>query len=158
MTLTYSSESPETSQEATQEQTIETVILTEKAVLVATQLVRELTQGENCVLIYLDSLTEDATAVEIADQVALTRPRITQIVSDLESRGLVVRTKDTEDRRKVNIRITDAGRRLVQKQREQALDGFNSFLEELGDDDDAFIRILHKTIDHFEEKYGIKIA
>ncbi len=158
MTMSYSSKSPATSGETTQNQTIETVILTEKAVLVATQLVRELTQGENCVLVYLDSLSEDATAVEIADQVALTRPRITQIVSDLESRGLVVRTKDTEDRRKVNIRITDEGRRLVREQREQALDGFNSFLEELGDDSDAFIRILHKTIDHFEEKYGIKIA
>ncbi len=156
--MTYSSYNPDTSQEATRKQTIETVILTEKAVLVATQLVRELTQGENCVLVYLDSLSEDATAVEIADQVSLTRPRITQIVSDLESRGLVVRTKDTEDRRKVNIRITDSGRRLVQEQREKALDGFNSFLEELGDDGDAFIRILHKTIDHFEEKYDIKIA
>ena len=156
--MTYSSESPETSGETTQAQTIETVILTEKAVLVATQLVRELTQGENCVLVYLDSLSEDATAVEIADQVALTRPRITQIVSDLESRGLVVRTKDTEDRRKVNIRITDEGRRLVREHREQALVGFNSFLEELGDDGEAFIRILHKTIDHFEAKYDIKIA
>lgn len=139
------------------EQTIDTIMLTEKAVLVATQLVRGLTQGEYCVLIYLDSKSEDATAVEIADQVSLTRPRITQIVSDLENRGLVVRTKDTEDRRKVNIRITDEGRKLVQEQREAALENFSAFLAKLGDDADAFIRILHKTIEHFEEKYDIKI-
>ena len=157
MTMTYSSRNPESSQETTQDQAIETVILTEKAVLVATQLVRELTQGENCVLIFLDSRSEDATAVEIADQVSLTRPRITQIVSDLESRGLVSRTKDIEDRRKVNIRITDKGRELVQKQRDAAVENFASFLDKLDDDADAFIRILHKTIEYFEEKYSITI-
>ena len=157
MTMNCNFDHSDASQEEMQSQVLDTVILTEKAVLVATQPVRELSQGENCVLIYLDSRTEDVTAVEIADRVSLTRPRITQIVSDLENRGLVVRTKDTEDKRKVNIRISDQGRAFVQKQREDAIKSFGSFLDKLGDDADAFIRILHKTIEYFEEKYSITI-
>ena len=157
MTMNCNLDHSDASQEEMQSQVLDTVILTEKAVLVATQPVRELSQGENCVLIYLDSRTEDVTAVEIADRVSLTRPRITQIVSDLESRGLVSRTKDIEDRRKVNIRITDKGRELVQKQRDAAVENFASFLDKLDDDADAFIRILHKTIEYFEEKYEITI-
>ena len=59
--------------------------------------------------------------------------------------------------RKVNIRISDQGRDFVQKQREDAIKSFGSFLDKLGDDADAFIRILHKTIEYFEEKYSITI-
>ena len=58
---------------------------------------------------------------------------------------------------KVNIRITDKGRELVQKQRDAAVENFASFLDKLDDDADAFIRILHKTIEYFEEKYEITI-
>ena len=135
----------------------ESVILTEKALLAATHLVRELTQGEYSVLVYLDAQTESSTAVAIADHVALTRPRITQIVSSLESRGYVTRTRDDVDKRKVNIVITDEGRKAVRDQREKAIEGIRDYLEKLGDDGEAFIHILHKTIAYFNEKYGITI-
>ena len=126
--------------------------LSECVMLKASQLVRELTQGEYCVLVYLESCTEDATAVEIADEVSLTRPRITQIVSSLERRGFVTRTKDDHDKRKVNIRITEAGRGMVNTQRENALERHMNYLTYLGDDRDAFLRILEKSIVYFAER------
>ena len=135
----------------------DSIILTEKAMLAATKLVRIHTQGEYSVLVYLDERNESATAVEIAEHVSLTRPRITQIVSSLEERGYVSRTRDSMDRRKVNVELTDAGRKAIREQRESAMEGFRGYLEKLGDDGEAFIRILHKTIEYFGEKYGVTI-
>ena len=37
------------------------------------------------------------------------------------------------------------------------MEGFRGYLEKLGDDGDALIRILHKTIEYFDEKYGVTI-
>ena len=140
-----------------QEDTFDSIVLAEKAMLAATKLVRIHTQGEYSVLVYLDERNESATAVEIAEHVSLTRPRITQIVSSLEERGYVSRTRDDEDRRRVNVELTAEGRKAVRDQRERAMEGFRGYLEKLGDDGDAFIRILHKTIEYFDEKYGVTI-
>ena len=128
------------------------VTLTERVILKATQTVREFSKGEFCVLLFLESLDQDTTAVEIADQVSLTRPRITQIVSSLERRGFVTREKDEFDKRKVNIRITDEGRRVVNEQREQTVENHMRYLAKLGDDSEAFLRILEKSVEYFAEK------
>ena len=110
-----------------------------------------------CPAAYLDERNESATAVEIAEHVSLTRPRITQIVSSLEARGYVTRTRDGKDRRKVNVELTDEGREAVREQRKNAIEGFSAYYDKLGDDGEAFLRILHKTIEYFDEKYGSDI-
>ena len=128
------------------------VTLTENIALKLTQIIRELAQGEYCVLLFLDSCEEDSTAVEIADKVSLTRPRITQIVSSLESRGLVERSKDEYDHRKVNIHITDAGHESVRLQHEIAVSEHARFIEFLGDNADTYLDVLEKVTEYFLSK------
>jgi len=131
------------------------VYLTEHIVLNVTQMVRNLTQGEYCVLAFLESRTEDVTAVEIADRVCLTRPRITQIINTLEEYDFVERKKDAYDKRKTNIHITDKGRFAVKAQREDAIERHMRFYTWLGDDDAAeLILLLEKSLGYFSEKNG----
>lgn len=52
---------------------------------------------------------EDFTAGEVARQVSLSQATVTTIIDRLEKRGLVVRERGQEDRRKVFIYLTDAG-------------------------------------------------
>ena len=52
------------------------------------------------------------TAGELARQVSLSQATVTDIVKRLEARGLMVRTRDAADRRRVIITATAKGRRL----------------------------------------------
>ncbi|MGN0071115.1 MAG: MarR family winged helix-turn-helix transcriptional regulator [Atopobiaceae bacterium] len=76
-------------------------------------LLRCLSQGNVTVLLYLDTHKHDTSAVRIAEEVGLTRPRITQIIDDLEEQGLAKRVKDPHDARKIRVTITRKGKKLV---------------------------------------------
>ncbi|PJF39755.1 MAG: MarR family transcriptional regulator [Phototrophicales bacterium] len=50
---------------------------------------------------------------DIAQKVLKSTGNITLVINNLEKRGLVVRERETEDRRFVRVHLTDAGRELV---------------------------------------------
>lgn len=50
---------------------------------------------------------------ELAKRVNLSQATVTDILDRLEKRGLVLRMRSTSDRRRVLVRLTDAGARLV---------------------------------------------
>ncbi|HEV2146293.1 MAG TPA: MarR family transcriptional regulator [Longimicrobiaceae bacterium] len=50
---------------------------------------------------------------EVRDRLLTRMPDVTRLLDRMESAGLVVRARDTEDRRLVTTRITDEGRRLL---------------------------------------------
>lgn len=50
---------------------------------------------------------------EVADRLLLTPASITSLLDTLERRGLVTRTPDPQDRRRVLVEITEAGRAVV---------------------------------------------
>lgn len=50
---------------------------------------------------------------EVADRLLLTPGSITSLLDTLERRGLVDRAHDPDDRRRVLVQITDAGREMV---------------------------------------------
>jgi long-chain acyl-CoA synthetase len=54
-----------------------------------------------------------AAASGLADRLAVRRPSITALIDGLEARGLVDRRHDDADRRRVALRLTDAGARTV---------------------------------------------
>jgi DNA-binding MarR family transcriptional regulator len=51
----------------------------------------------------------DAAAAVLADKLAVSRPTVTLVVDGLQARGLVSRTADKRDRRRVTISMTPAG-------------------------------------------------
>lgn len=60
------------------------------------------------------------TLGELAAAERVTPPTVTKIVARLEDAGLVVREQDPDDRRIARVRLTDAGRRFVDRARSRA--------------------------------------
>lgn len=54
----------------------------------------------------------DATAREISDMLGLHPSTLTGVLARLERQRMLQRTPDTEDRRRVRFRLTDAGKRI----------------------------------------------
>ena len=53
------------------------------------------------------------TVSEVARQVSLKQTTVTDILNRLEGKGLVLREKDTNDRRRVLVKETDVGKQLL---------------------------------------------
>lgn len=51
----------------------------------------------------------------LADHMGVSLPNATGIISRMEERGVVARTHDALDRRRVLVRVTDAGREVVRE-------------------------------------------
>ena len=63
------------------------------------------------VLMILEGKPEGASVV--ADELAVTRPTVTAIIDGLVARGLVDRSSDPTDRRRVRLRMTAEGRAVL---------------------------------------------
>ena len=58
---------------------------------------------------------EGLSQVELAQRMMVERASLTPVLAAMAARGLITRTRNSEDRRKVNIFLTAAGRRLKTK-------------------------------------------
>ena len=89
------------------------------------------------VLLYLDNAPGNRLRMsELASSVLLSQSGITRLVDRLEREGLVVREACPEDRRGLNARLTDAGRRRLADARPTHLAGIHArFLSHLDDGD-----------------------
>lgn len=73
-------------------------------------------QSDFRVLVYLFANAENPVfPIELSAYLAQTPANVTRIANLLVKRGLVVRTNSTEDRRRIELRITHAGRQFVLK-------------------------------------------
>lgn len=73
----------------------------------------------------------------LASREGVSQPGMTQLVSRLQSAGLVVRDADSADRRAVNVRITDAGSALLARRRSTRADHLAGMLARLNPSDRA---------------------
>src|SRR5687768_6605676 len=75
------------------------------------------------------------TLGEVAAAERVTPPTVTKIVGRLEDVGFVAREQDPDDRRVVRVRLTDAGRRFVDRARSRASAYMARRLRTLSDDE-----------------------
>lgn len=78
-------------------------------------------------------LLEDRPEVAsvLADKLTVSRPSVTTVADGLVARGLVERLNDTQDRRRVNHALTDAGRELLHHADEVIDSGLGAVVEHL---------------------------
>jgi DNA-binding MarR family transcriptional regulator len=55
------------------------------------------------------------TLGEVSDRLLCTRSNVTRVVDRLECRGLLIRERDSEDRRVVRVSLTPAGQQLYEE-------------------------------------------
>jgi DNA-binding MarR family transcriptional regulator len=91
------------------------------------------------------------TLGSLSEQERVTPPSMNRTVNALEEAGLVTRSGDPADGRKVLIAITDAGREIVLETRRMRAVWFSHALETLSDDEratlDAALPILRRLAD-----------
>jgi DNA-binding MarR family transcriptional regulator len=73
----------------------------------------DMTLAQYRVLVFLDTGARPAT--QVAQLLDVTPPTVTSLVDSLETRGLVARSADPDDRRRVVCSLTPAGRRALQR-------------------------------------------
>ncbi len=73
-----------------------------------------------------------ATVSEISSRLRVTSPTVTQLVNDMELRGLVYREPDTNDRRVIRVQLTEMGNAAWESARSSVTDAFNGLIDYLG--------------------------
>lgn len=72
---------------------------------------------------------------EIGEILLVAKPQMTRLIDELISLGMVERQSDTEDRRKINISLTDKGSRVLEKFLAAIRDRLRARLSCLNDED-----------------------
>ena len=106
---------------------------------------RSAVHGEAVIMRMLDEAEGPLTPGELADRAHVSSARIANVLRALEERGWVSRAHSLADRRRVEVRVTEAGRaamgeRRAERDREAAV-----FLAQLGERDTReLIRIMDR--------------
>ncbi|MDO4282881.1 MAG: transcriptional regulator [Clostridia bacterium] len=108
---------------------------------------QEFSRGEKGVLLYL-SKSNGLTAGELSEKLGVTTARIASLLNTLENKGLIIRNKDIQDKRKVQVYITDSGKDLLEEQRENLIRIIEKIIDEMGEKDiNQYIELGRKIRD-----------
>jgi DNA-binding MarR family transcriptional regulator len=94
----------------------------------------------------LDGHGSALTPGEVADRLLVTPGSVTSLLDTLERRGLVTRTPDPDDRRRVLVAITEAGRTLVDQFVPEAVALQTAVMSDLSEADRARLTRILATI------------
>jgi DNA-binding MarR family transcriptional regulator len=104
----------------------------------------ELTGPQLTVLKVLESVG-DLSLSELSERIRAQNSTVTGIIDRMEREGLVVRSRSTEDRRVVNIRLTEKGAAIAREIAVEPMEVFRSALESLSAGEmQELLRILTK--------------
>jgi DNA-binding MarR family transcriptional regulator len=114
--------------------------------------VQQFSKGEMLALNMLVMADGSMTAGELSRGTNLSSARIAAVLGKLEEKGFVKRAMDTNDRRKIVVSLTDAGRTNINEQRERMKSHLISVFKKLGKQDtDEFIRLMTKFMEIMNE-------
>lgn len=86
---------------------------------------------------------------QISERQGVSRNTMSSFIRNLEDEGLIARTLDPEDRRRFNIRLTDAGRQLVSNHARQHLETISHYFDVLSADEQTQLtHLLTKVSAH----------
>ena len=89
---------------------------------------------------------------ELALAAGVSPPTATRMLDGLERDGIVIREPSEEDRRKVTIRLTDEGRRIVQRKQRQVSARRKAVYESLSESErEQAVRLMHRLAGLIEE-------
>jgi DNA-binding MarR family transcriptional regulator len=111
-------------------------------------------------LICLLAITENGTITvsKIAEKVHLSASTVVGILNRLEQKGLIVRSRDTKDRRVVFVSASDEGMKLVRNAPTPLQDNLSDALMNLAEDEQASITDSLKRLVSMMEIEEIEVA
>ncbi len=85
---------------------------------------------------------------QLAEQLALNQATVSNVVNSAAKKDLVVKEKDSKDRRVTIIQVTDKGRKTVNRLQQQRFKRFRSILNHLSTDElQTLEKIFSKLLD-----------
>ncbi len=110
-------------------------------------------RGEYGVLRYLAFVQNHVSAGLLTEQLHVVPGRMTDILKSLEYKKLIERQRDEADRRKVNVVITEEGRKQAKEMRQYISDEYQGMFQLLGKKDtEELIRLLKIVLSYHEER------
>lgn len=92
-------------------------------------------KGASIVIKVLDRLGEPTNPKYLADTSNLSTSRIAAVLNNLEKRGLVIRTMDPDDRRRINVSLTEAGKKAAKSEKQEMRAKIIQVFELMGEED-----------------------
>lgn len=109
--------------------------------------IEESNKGAKMVIKVLDRLDEPANPKQLAESLNLSSARIAVVLGNLEKRGLVVRTMDADDRRRINVSLTDSGKKMAKAEKKKMRNKIIQIFELMGEEDTKkFIELTTKFV------------
>jgi len=100
----------------------------------------------NALYILIEEDPNPVSATELKTKILVSNPDVTRLLDRLVNKGYVRRETCPENRRKIDISLTEPGRKLFLEAHETAKEALGNFFEEQITEDEAkeLRRILHK--------------
>lgn len=109
-------------------------------------------QGESMIIKFLDHANQPTSPKQLADALNLSSARIAVVLGNLEKKGQVIRKIDQEDRRRINVTLTEAGKKVAKIQKKQMRDKIIQIFEQMGEQDtEQFIGLIAKFVDYSQK-------
>jgi len=109
----------------------------------------EMVKGEHFVLNYLSMCQGITHPTDLSVSMAVSTARVASLLNHMEEKQLILRQEDPEDNRKIRITLTETGRAVIAKKRQEWIDHWARVLERLGPEDAAeYLRIQKKLIEN----------
>ena len=89
-------------------------------------------KGELGVLRYLNSIKKETSSGELSNIMNVSTARVASILNSLESKNLIIRKSDSDDKRKILVDITDDGVKLTQEMKDEVSKRISYVIEEIG--------------------------
>jgi DNA-binding MarR family transcriptional regulator len=96
--------------------------------------IEEINSGMGYILLKLYNAKDEMFAIDLSQDMQISRARVTMLLRKLISRGLVVKQRSKIDARKEIITITNKGRENVTQIKHKILDDVNMIIDKLGFD------------------------
>ena len=101
--------------------------------------------GERFILFFISAHEDRAIPSEIGKEMGISSARIAAALNSLEGKGLITRQIDRDDRRKILVDLTDAGRTEVEKNKNEIRETTAGMMRCLGEHDaKELVRIMKK--------------
>lgn len=109
-------------------------------------------RGEYGVLRYLVFVEDHVSAGRLTEQLHVVPGRMTDILKSLEHKKWIKRQRDENDRRKVNVAITEEGRQQAKEMRQHISNEYRGMFRILGKKDtEELIRLLKIVLSYHED-------
>ena len=109
-------------------------------------------QGELKMLHYV-SLVGELSPSDISERLCVTTARVAAALNSLEKKELVTRETSATDRRKIVVRLTKKGKKLLEEGRECMHKNISKMLDLIGEEDaEHVIKIFTKFAEKMKEK------